>query len=252
MSKIKKYSGWLAVLSLCMISGLIYTCLAGCRFLALVVLGIAGIVGCFLLLGMLRKRHKKAGKILMYILAVLICIGTLSAVFTGIRIGNAAKGDLQTHCDYIIVLGAGVNGTVPSMSLQDRITAAYDYLTENPEVICIVSGGQGPGEDITEAQCMADQLIAMGIPKDRIWMEDRSTSTRENIAYSLDLIEKKTGTRPNIAGILSSEYHLYRAGQVAREQGLEPVGIPAKTGWVMMYVSYFLREIVAVWFYALF
>ena len=250
MKKIMHHPGWITVLILCICSALIYIFMTGCSFLALVVFGIAVILAGFLLLFGLRNRNKKLGSILLVCFACLVGIGFLAAVFTGILIGSAAKGDTETPCDYIIVLGAGVNGTVPSMSLQDRIDAAYDYLAANPGCIGILSGGQGPGEDISEAQCMADRLTAKGIDKERLWLEDRSTSTRENIAYSLALIEEKTGQRPQTAGILSSEYHLYRAGQVARGQGLAPVGIPAKTGWITLRLSYFLREIVAVWFYA--
>ena len=98
---------------------------------------------------------------------------------------------------------------------------------------------------------MFNDLTAKGIAPERIWMEDKSTSTWENIAFSLDLIEEKTGQRPQKAGILSSEYHIFRAGLVARSQNLEAIGIPAKTSWVSLRINYFLREIVAVWYYAL-
>jgi len=149
------------------------------------------------------------------------------------------------------VLGAGINGSTPSLSLRNRLDAAYEYLTAHPETICIVSGGQGPGEDLSEALCMYKDLTAKGIAPERIWMEDKSTSTRENIAFSLALIEEKAGQCPTKAGILSSEYHLYRAGLVAKSQGLEMIGIPARTSWAALRINYFLREIVAVWYYTL-
>jgi uncharacterized SAM-binding protein YcdF (DUF218 family) len=82
-------------------------------------------------------------------------------------------------------------------------------------------------------------------------MEDKSTSTRENIAFSLALIAEKTGQRPLKAGVLSSEYHMYRAKLVAREQGLEAIEIPARTSWFSLRINYFLREIVAVWYYVI-
>ena len=159
MKKIMHHPGWITVLILCICSALIYIFMTGCSFLALVVFGIAVILAGFLLLFGLRNRNKKLGSILLVCFACLVGIGFLAAVFTGILIGSAAKGDTETPCDYIIVLGAGVNGTVPSMSLQDRIDAAYDYLAANPGCIGILSGGQGPGEDISEAQCMAERLI---------------------------------------------------------------------------------------------
>ena len=78
-------------------------------------------------------------------------------------------------------------------------------------------------------------------------MEEKATSTWENIRFSLDLIEEKTGQRPKTAGIVSNEFHLYRAGLIAKRQQLTGVGIPAETSWVSLRVNYFLREIVAVW-----
>ena len=94
---------------------------------------------------------------------------------------------------------------------------------------------------------MQAYLVEHGIAPERIWMEEKATSTWENIRFSLDLIEKTTGLRPKTAGIVSNEFHLCRAGLMARRQGLTAVGIPAHTSWVSLRVNYFLREIVAVW-----
>ena len=152
----------------------------------------------------------------------------------------------------MVVFGAGVNGNVPSLSLRNRIDGAYNYLAANPDAICIVSGGQGTGENISEAECMFRELTKMGIGAERIWQEDQSTSTRENLKFSLDLIQQRTGIRPTEIGLLSSEYHLYRAGLFAQEQGVTAYGIPAETSWVSLRINYYLREIVAVWYYTLF
>ena len=96
---------------------------------------------------------------------------------------------------------------------------------------------------------MYEHLVAKGIDPERIWLESSSTSTRENLRYSLALIEEKTGQRPAQAAVLSSEFHLFRANFFAEEQELEMVGVPAKTPWLTLLVNYFLREIVAVWYY---
>ena len=151
----------------------------------------------------------------------------------------------------MIVLGAGVNGTTPSLILSERISRAEQYLRDNPDTIAILSGGQGSGENISEAQCMFEQLTAKGISPERLWLEDKSTSTRENLRFSMTLIEEKTGTRPARAAIISNEFHLYRAGLFAREQNLEMIGVPAKTTWFSLRANYFLREIVAVWYYTI-
>lgn len=178
---------------------------------------------------------------------VLLLLGVLLACVTGGFILSAWQGTSDVACDYVIVLGAGVNGTVPSLILRERLDATLEYMNANQEVICVVSGGQGPGEEITEAACMQQFLVDRGIDPRRIWMEDKATSTWENITFSLDLIEKQTGERPETAGVVSNEFHLFRAGYMAQKQQLTAIGIPAKTGWVSLRINYFLREIVAVW-----
>jgi len=80
-------------------------------------------------------------------------------------------------------------------------------------------------------------------------MEDRSTSTWENFRFTLDLIEEKTGTRPEKLGVISSEFHLFRAGLFAKDCGIEAVGIPASTRWLSLKINYFLREAAGVWHY---
>lgn len=249
MKKIKDFPLLLIMAGLFAAGLLIYFGLHGCRFLGLFLLGIDGIVACYYLLS---KCKKPAGKIMIWMLSVLLALGTLAALLTGIAIGNAEKGEADAQCDYLIVLGAGVNGTTPSLSLQERINAAYDFLKANPDTICVVSGGQGNGEDITEAQCMFNELTKMGISESRIWLEDKADSTWKNIVYSLDIIEAKTGVRPETAGIVSSEYHLYRASLYAKETGISSVCIPAKTSWWHLHVNYFLREIFGVWAYYIF
>ena len=162
---------------------------------------------------------------------------------------RASVGQPDKSCQYMVVLGAKVNGTSPSLSLADRLDAAYDYLTDHPQVIAVLSGGQGPDEGISEAQCMYNVLTQRGIDPQRLWMEGRSTSTWENINFSLDLIESKTGTRPDTIGLLSSEYHLFRAGMLAKDCGVKAVGIPAPTSWLSLRVNYFTREVAGVWHY---
>ena len=99
---------------------------------------------------------------------------------------------------------------------------------------------------------MSQYLIEKGIEADRILLEDKATSTKENIRFSLDLIEDLTGVRPQKAGIVSSEYHLYRAGQIAKDLNLESVGIPATTRIISLRINYFLREIAGVWYNIIF
>ena len=183
------------------------------------------------------------------LLCVLLLCGAIAAVITAGFIIKAAHPASLPACDYVVVLGAGVRGTVPSLSLQERINAAYDYLTANPNAIAVLSGGQGPGEEITEADCMYRELTQMGIDSSRLLRETTSYSTMENLTNSLEILKGKTGSQPVKIAIVSSEYHLFRAQLFAKELGLEAHGIPAKTSWIALRLNYYLREIVAVWKY---
>lgn len=180
---------------------------------------------------------------------VLLILGILAASITLGFIIKAAHPAQIPACDHIIVLGAGVRGTVPSLSLQERINAAYDYLTANPKAIAVLSGGQGPGEDITEAACMYRELTQMGIDSKRLFLEEASTSTIENLMFSLNVIEEHTGSRPRTIGIVSSEYHIFRAKLFAKSLGLDPIGIPGKVSWFPLSLNYYPREVIAVWKY---
>lgn len=224
----------------------------GYSFSGFVCLGIAGVVLGYYLLGLLGRNHIMLAKVMKTVLSCLLCVGLLAAVLTMAVIHKASLGDPNTKNEYLVVLGAGVRGTTPSTILSNRIDAAISYLQKNPEVICIVSGGKGNGEDISEAQCMFDHITAAGIDPERLWMEDRSTSTWENFTYSLELIEAKTGSRPERISVLSNEFHLYRAGLVAEKCGIAISGVPAKTSRLSLQINYTMREITAVWYYVIF
>lgn len=244
----QRKAGWIAVAALILFGGFLWALPAGFGFSGQVCFGCAGVLMAYLLLPYLAKKKPKLARALLVILSVCLGIGILVATVTGVLIIRAWSGP-GADCDYVVVLGAGVNGTVPSLSLRDRLNAAYDYLVAHPDAVCVVTGGQGSGEEITEALCMYNDLTARGISPERVWMEDRAVNTRENIRFSLDLIEEKTGTRPDAIGLVSSEYHLFRAGMFAREENVVSCGIPARTSWVSLRINYFLREIVAVWYY---
>ena len=223
----------------------------GHKFLGLCCFCLAGLLICYFLIGILTRHHIVTGKVLRTILSCLLCFGILIFLGTEIIVLNASKGSPETDCPYIVVLGAKVNGTSPSLSLNDRIRAAENYLKAHPDTIAVLSGGQGPDEGIPEAECMFNELTKRGIAPERLWLEPRSTSTWENLNFSLDIIEEKTGIRPDSIGLLSSEYHLYRAGLFAKDCGVEAIGIPAATSWPSIRLNYFLREAAGVWHYIL-
>jgi uncharacterized SAM-binding protein YcdF (DUF218 family) len=139
--------------------------------------------------------------------------------------------------EILIVLGTTVNGTEPSPMLKQRLDAALDYLNAYPDAVCIVTGGKGDENNLSEAQCMFNYLTAAGIDAARITIEDRATSTVENlqnVRAMLDLGE---------VDILSSDFHLYRAGLIAKDAGFTATLIPAKTEPITLLLPWFLREI---------
>lgn len=150
--------------------------------------------------------------------------------------------------DVIIVLGAHVRGTAPSKSLRLRLERAKAYLDTNPETIAVLSGGRGEGELISEAFCMKEYLLKKGIAEERLLLEDRSTSTVENLRYSVRVLRKKTGQ--NLlgckVGLVSNNFHIYRAVELAKKLGFQNVvGIPAKAD-LKRQPQYMTREYLAI------
>jgi uncharacterized SAM-binding protein YcdF (DUF218 family) len=169
-------------------------------------------------------------------LGVILYFGFLHS-----KIRDHSNIEVPLHADYIIILGARVKGEIPSLALQYRIDAAANYMKKNEETIAIASGGQGPGEDITEAEAIKKGLLAHGIPDSKIVLEDKSTDTVENIRFSKKLIPNHLET----GLIVTNDFHLYRATSIAKDQGLNLQGIPAKTPTVAIPKSY-AREYLAI------
>ena len=194
------------------------------------------------LLAVLIFAFPRLSKTWRIVLAALLVLGAaVFAVFEAPVISNA-KTDADPQSDYLIVLGAGVNGSAPSLSMVNRLEGALDYLEAYPDAVAIVSGGQGAGEDVTEASAMHDWLVAHGMPESRIVQEDQSTSTRENLENSFAIIRSRGGDPADGVAVVSSEYHLYRAKQMARALGAKPLGVAAETTLPTMRANYFIRE----------
>ena len=244
-------AGWIGIVFFSLLALFLNFCMVGYSFSVLVCLCIIGIILVYKGLNLLAKKYPRDARTLKRIFTVILCIGLLVVGVTECVIIKASFGDPKEHCDYMVVLGAKVRTEGPSVSLMDRIRAAKTYLDSHPDVIAVVSGGQGADEPMTEARCMYEELVELGVDPQRIWIEDQATSTWENLNFSLNLIEEKTGTRPGKIGILSSEYHLYRASLFADACGVESVGIPAATSRLPQKINHFMREVAGVWHYLL-
>ena len=226
-------------------------CIPGYSFSALVCLCIVAIILFYTFMPMIGMKWPVLAKWATRLFTVILVIGLLVVGTTEAIIIHASFGDPREQVDYMVVLGAKVNPDGPSVSLWDRICGAYTYLEEHPRTIAVLSGGQGSDEPITEAECMYRELVSLGIDPKRLWIEDEATSTWENLNFTLNLIEEKTGERPTKLGVLSSEYHLFRASLFAKACDVEFVGIPAKTSRLPQAINHFMREVAGVWHYLL-
>ena len=196
---------------------------------------------CFFVIALILAHHFLP-TILWRVLLILTCIGLVYFCIVEIPIIRNARTDPEPERPYLVVLGAAVYGERPSLTLVRRLEGALDYLQQYPESTVIVSGGMGRGESITEAQAMHDWLIGRGISENRILMEPKATSTKENLSYSFDIIRSRGDEPDGNVAIVSSAYHLFRAKSMARLMGVEAAGVAAPWGYPMVMLNYFIRE----------
>lgn len=148
----------------------------------------------------------------------------------------------QQKLAYLIVLGAQVRGKSVTDSLRRRLDTAGEYLKRNRNTIVIVSGGKGKGEEITEAEAMAEYLKKIGIEEKRIFQEDRSTTTRENLKFSRAYISDVSEQ----VGIVTNNFHVYRAVLLGKKLGYRNVcGLAAGCNRIL-FLNYMVREFFAL------
>ena len=191
--------------------------------------------------------HHTAGRILEIVLLVIAAGILVLAAACSVAMISGASGNPEPG-NTVIVLGARVYENRLSRAMKGRLDAALMYLEENPESACIVSGGQGKNETATEASVMYRYLTGQGISEDRIYMEDQSTDTEENLRYSKQILEKEQ-LEPRIV-LATNDYHAYRAKHYARDIGLDADVILAPTTWWLWPTSV-VREmygILELWF----
>lgn len=197
------------------------------------------------------------------IVAALFTVFVFIEVLMGFHIIS-----LQKHsADYVVVLGSQVNGKTINKTLQYRLDRAFEYSKVHPNTVFVLSGGQCPGEDVSEASLMYNYLKEKGVPEHQMMREERSTNTYENLIYSKSMIDNREVNRrawiKNLmaqsgylvppdeevtirVGIITSNFHVFRAKSIAKEIGIQNVtGIAAKTDPVL-FLHFCVRECFAI------
>lgn len=184
----------------------------------------------------------KTPKIIRLIIFVSIMFSFIFFLIVESLIYSYMTKEAEESASYIIVLGAQIRGERVTKSLAKRLDEAVGYLDENPNCMVIVSGGQGQGENITEAEAMKRYLINKNIDKSRIIKEDKSTSTKENLIFSYEMIEDKEKS----IGVVTNNFHVYRAVKLAKKIGIKNVSGLAADADNKLLLNYMVREFFAI------
>lgn len=203
---------------------------------------------CFGILAVILFLHKRY-KILEYIPKVIriltIVVGILILLVFGVMeslIISKMNEKPDKEVEYLIILGAKVRGQTVTKSLAKRLDAAYDFMIDNKDVKAVCTGGQGADEKITEALAMKKYLVAKGIEEDRIILEDKSTTTYENLKNAKNIINDN---KANVA-VVTNNFHVYRGMHLTRAVGFENVqGIAGKSDKILL-LNYMVRESLAL------
>lgn len=189
--------------------------------------------------------HNFAGKAVVICITCFVLGVALVALWETVGIVGAAMRRPPENTT-AVVLGCSVKGERPSTVLNERLKAAYKYLSENEKAFCVLSGGQGPGEDISEAECMYRYLTEKGIAPKRLFKEDMSTNTSENLKFSLEILREQGIDGP--ITIITSEFHEYRANAVAEKLGIESYSTPSHTFFAYL-PTFYVRELYGILYY---
>ena len=218
----------------------------GVRFSGYFFLGVAALFLVWSALGYFDEKHRFFKVCKRVFLAGVCALAVLLSCLEAVIISCGETYEPALPVDAVIVLGAGVNGETPSLTLQTRIDMAAEYIFSegHGDVPIVLSGGQGSGENISEAEAMYRALRkSPQRPTDtpfHVLLEDRSTSTAENFAFSKAL--QGVDTERAVIAVVTNDFHMYRSRLIAGEYGLNTIGVPAELPWWWLTANYYLRE----------
>lgn len=196
----------------------------------------------------LRKISKKMSNkwiklfIKVYNILVIVFISSFLLVESILifKINNFKSIENIESLDYVIVLGAGLDGENVGKVLKSRLDKAIEYYNIHKDVNIIVSGGLGEGEIISEADAMYKYLIEQGVNPNQIIKENKATTTLENIKYSKEILIKRNDKNKKVL-IVTNEFHLYRAMVISNILGVKNEGLASITP-IKIRVNYLIRE----------
>jgi len=196
------------------------------------------------IIALLKKiRSNRAGRIMTNIMIICVVLAVLYVAVISVMMIVAINTSPPDGDVTLIIHGAQVVDEEPNIILRLRLRAALQFMQDNPESVAVLSGGLGNVATISEGEAMRRFLVSGGISDSRLFVEDRSTSTLENIEFSKIIIEEQNLSR-NVA-ITTDGFHQFRAQSFARDVGLNPSALPSNTPLTSL-PFYWLREIAAI------
>lgn len=184
------------------------------------------------------------------LLSLALSLAAIALIVLVVAVGVMqawSGGDVQAaaRADCAVVLGAKVNGATPSRALRARLDKALEFMALVPDAPVVVCGGQGPDEGVSEAQAMYDYLADHGADMRRVYREDRSSTTRENLQNARALLDAE-GLEVESVCVISSEFHLCRALYIAHSLDLDACGLGSRTTPYPYKLFYSFREVPAM------
>lgn len=190
-------------------------------------------------------RTRAGARVRLIVIIFYIIVLAVMLIACGFML-HAASARPAGGADAVVVLGAGVHGDEVTDTLRKRLDAAVAYYAENPDTLLVVTGGMGSGESVPEAEAMRRYLLEQGIPEAAILKESEATNTRENFENTKKLLDERFGESCSIIYV-TSDFHVYRAGQQAARAGFTDVrGLAVPTPVLTVPGSY-MRECAAIW-----
>ncbi len=190
------------------------------------------------------KKFTKSG-VLRFIKIFLVIILCFEFVLVSFITIYGACDNVSYNEDAVVVLGAGIMGERITLPLKLRLDKAIEYHNKNPRAVIVVSGGQGFQETVTEAYAMQKYLVQHGVGKDKIIMEEKATSTMENMLFSKVLLDEYFEDNYSVV-VVTNNFHIFRGVSLAKKSGFNDIShFHAGLQWYNLLPCY-LRESLAV------